>query len=551
MLTSSDLTQVCPVGSGEKHGGNTTDRLAGGTGKSVCLNDQQTPSFHGGKPQQFRSRSSQGNPFTPVGMGRQPQTLQPRDTQPSVKPPRPLRAVNSEFTRLTPKSTPLVGQSTLGTLESSETGATAEGDRLLNAYGLPNLRVGEQVHVRLNSNEFDPYLQLVDQSTGQILATNDDGTDHNSRLTFKVKSGVEYQLHITSYSGSATGQYELKTERFLPRQRQHFDFDYGHGLVDAPAAIAEVMGTKLSSNNPPPRSSLWASKVWGRNTLETASVWQQGMTGQDITVAVIDTGVQTDHQDLKGNLWRNPQEIPGNGKDDDGNGFVDDSRGWNFADNNGDVADRWDHGTHIAGIIAANRQGKMQGVAPDAQIMPIRVVGEAGGGQAEVAQGIRYAVKNGADVINLSLGADPGSIMDNRLKRALRFADKKGVAIVVAAGNERQTVGATQPGEPAGYTADESLGLVVGAVDSSYAVAPFSNPTGNRRSPFVVAPGMQIFSLSSQDPSGYKWRQGTSMAAAYVSGLVALMLSANPDLTPRQIRQIISETANDKGVKVA
>ncbi|NET10740.1 MAG: S8 family serine peptidase, partial [Symploca sp. SIO2B6] len=89
------------------------------------------------------------------------------------------------------------------------------------------------------------------------------------------------------------------------------------------------------------------------------------------------------------------------------------------------------------------------------------------------------------------------------------------------------------------------------AIDSTNTVAPFSNPTGNRRSPFVVAPGTNIFSLSSQDPSGYNWQQGTSMAAAHVSGVAALMLSANPDLTPREMIKIISNTAGHNGINEA
>lgn len=453
--------------------------------------------------------------------------------------PKSQRLATTEFVGVKTLSAPTLDRRAIGELSQSDVVSTQEGDRAWDEYTLADLKSGEQVHVRLDSDAFDPYLKVVNGKTGEVLASNDDSDGHNSRLTFKVQSGIEYRLHVTSYSGGDMGQYAVETTQFQPKSMRDFSFDYGHGLVDAAAAVAEAAGAKLFKNGP----SRWSEKVWGQESTNVATAWKQGITGKGITVAVVDTGIDTDHSELKGNLWRNTQEIPGNGKDDDGNGFVDDVKGWNFADNNADVSDSRDHGSHIAGIIGANSKGQIKGIAYDAKIMPVKVVGETGGSQEQVSQGIRYAVQNGADVINISLGADPGSLMSGKLKRAIRFAFRKGAVVVVASGNERQSLGATQPGEPAGYTAAKSLGLVVGAVDQTHSVADFSNPTGNKRSTFVSAPGTNIFSLSSQDPSGYKWRQGTSMAAAHVSGVVALMKSANAKLSPRKIARILTQTA--------
>ena len=463
---------------------------------------------------------------------------------------RPQAENISELSKFSPFSplkslsiTPLTGR-TVGELSDADRVNTAEGDRPWDEYAITGAKKGEQIHVRLDSNDFDPFLQVLNATTGAVIASNDDEVGQNARITFKARAGVEYRLRVTSYNGAATGQYEIETQRFTPRNIRNFNYDYGHGLVNAADAVARAIGTKRFRT----RSGGWSTQRWGQDLLNASTVWKKGYTGKGVTVAVIDTGIQLDHPEFKGNLWRNTAEIPGNGKDDDGNGFVDDVRGWNFADDNADLADSRDHGTHIAGIIAANKRKQMRGMAYDAKIMPIKVVGESGGSQEHVARGIRYAVKNGADVINISLGADPGSAIDSRLKRALRFAHRKGVAVVVASGNERQSLGATQPGEPAAYTAQKSLGVVVGAIDQTSSVTDFSNPTGNKRSPFVVAPGSNIFSLSSQDPSGYKWRRGTSMAAAYVSGIVALMRSANPTLSPRKIAQILTRTAKQDRV---
>lgn len=471
----------------------------------------------------------------------------PATTPSSLSPASTNGRVRTEFVGLKSLSAPQLGRRAVGELSQADTVATATGDRRWDEYAFSSLKPGRQVHVRLNSDEFDPFLQVINGKTGRVLAENDNGSDRNSRITFKVKPGIDYRLHITSHNGAAMGEYEVETEQFNPKSMRNFSFDYGHGLIDAAAAVAEAAGIKRFKKG----STRWSDKVWGQNALNVSSVWKEGITGKGVTVAVLDTGIQTDHSELKGNLWRNSGEIPGNGKDDDGNGFIDDVRGWNFADDNADLSDHRDHGSHVAGIIGANENGDVKGIAHDVKLMPIKVVGASGGSQEHVAQGIRYAVKQGANVINLSLGADPGSLMDNRLKRAIRFAYRKDVTVVVASGNERQLLGATQPGEPANYTAQQSIGIVVGAVDQTHTVADFSNPTGNQRSAFVSAPGTNIFSLSSQEQSGYKWRQGTSMATGYVSGVVALMLSANPSLTPRKITRILTKTANRKTVAIA
>ena len=237
------------------------------------------------------------------------------------------------------------------------------------------------------------------------------------------------------------------------------------------------------------------------------------------------------------NIWTNENEIAGNGIDDDGNGYIDDVMGWDFVDQDNDPTDVNSHGTHVAGTIAAeNDDMGITGVAYDAQIMPVKVLGDDGFGFGRgIADGIRYAADNGADIINLSLGSD---IPSAAIEAAIQYATNQGAVVVMAAGNE----GADRPGYPASFAT--TYGLSVGAVDRSSDIAPFSNRAGqNSRLHHVVAPGVAIESTIPGDR--YDTFSGTSMATPHVAGVVALLLSANPDLTPNQVRQIIIESTTN------
>jgi subtilisin len=172
------------------------------------------------------------------------------------------------------------------------------------------------------------------------------------------------------------------------------------------------------------------------------------------------------------------------------------------------------------------------GVAYNAKIMPIRVLGEDGGSGDWISRGIRYAADNGANVINLSLGGG----YDQLIIDAVRYASQKGAIVVMAAGN----AGKSEPGYPASIATE--VGITVGALDRNGNMADFSNRAGsNPAMRYVVAPGEDVFSTV---PGGrYESMNGTSMAAPHVAGVVALALSANPNLTPAQVRQMMIETA--------
>lgn len=420
-----------------------------------------------------------------------------------------------------------------------------------------NVKPGQLVEVTLSTRQFDAYLYLAKGVTrrGQPLIAGldtraTDGTEvlsTNSRLIFTVKPNQRYFLRATTTQPREQGRYTIRY-RVFRNPSQSFNFFYGAGLVDAAAAVGEAVGRGPITDSLP-----LGGEEWGRDLVKAPAVWAQGWTGKDVTVAVIDTGVDYTHPDLKNNIWTNLKEVPANGIDDDQNGYIDDVRGWDFVDGDNDPNDLPSdgHGTHVAGTIAAARDGAgVTGVAPDAKVMPIRVIDNFSSDavyNARLVQGIDYAVQNGAKVINLSLRK--GVRYDFELGAALQRANQAGVTVVIASGNGRQDEGMIQPFE-LGYRAMlNNLGLAVGAIDRSRRMALFSNPAGRAPGRFVVAPGVSI--LSTIPNNQYATFDGTSMATPHTVGVVALLLSANPALTPNQIYRILTQTADRQTVQAS
>lgn len=311
----------------------------------------------------------------------------------------------------------------------------------------------------------------------------------------------------------------------------NYNSSNGYGLVNAGTAVSQAAG-----ENPYPDAPKLGGNNWGADMINAPTVWQQGHTGEGIIVAVLDTGIDYNHEDLNNNIWINTKEIAGNGIDDDGNGYIDDFQGWNFENNNNNIFDNNGHGTHVSGTIAAeNNDIGVTGIAYNSQIMTVKVLDENGSGSyANIANGIRYAVDNGANVINLSLGGNSGN---NTLKSAIEYAGSQGVIVVMAAGNNGDSI----PSYPARY-ADNS-GIAVGAVDKDNQLTDFSNRSGSEEIKYVTAPGQDI--LSTIPNNQYASYSGTSMAAPHVAGVVALMLGANPNLTETQVRNIITSTTEN------
>ncbi|WP_354700975.1 S8 family peptidase [Paraconexibacter sp. AEG42_29] len=256
--------------------------------------------------------------------------------------------------------------------------------------------------------------------------------------------------------------------------------------------------------------------------------------GAGAVVAVLDTGVLESHPDLTGQLWTNSGEVAGNGKDDDRNGYVDDVHGVDLVNRDGDPADDEGHGTHIAGIIAAKADGDgAVGLANQAKIMAIKVLDARRGGTADtVAQGVLYAVGNGADVINISIN---GAGTSESLKSAIRIAGAAGVPVVASAGNDGDNLGLV-PSYPASYPDAAVVG--VGATKGDTILASFSN---FGRGVELTAPGVGILSTSST--GGYELRDGTSMAAPFVAAALAMLHSVRPELAGTELQATLEATA--------
>ena len=307
----------------------------------------------------------------------------------------------------------------------------------------------------------------------------------------------------------------------------------GYGLINAAAAVAEAVNQPTFVDVPD-----LGGNDWGADLVKAPEVWNAGYTGEGVVVAVLDTGVDRNHDDLKDNIWTNVGEIAGDGIDNDGNGYIDDVYGWDFTSDSNHTLDIEGHGTHVAGTIAGVKNDfGVTGIAYNAQIMPVQVLNDSGSGSWEgLAEGIRYAVDNGANVINMSLG---GSDAPSSVGSAIEYAASQGVIVVSAAGNDSDST--TMGHDPAAYAVD--WGLAVGAVDEDNEIASFSNRSGETKLPYVTAPGVSV--LSTTPNNSYDSYSGTSMAAPHVAGVVALMLEANPHLTDAQVRQIVTGTAQN------
>lgn len=351
-----------------------------------------------------------------------------------------------------------------------------------------------------------------------------------------------YYLWVSQTQGNTA--YELN---LVPND---YNRDAGHGLVDAAAAVATAIGRNHLSE-PFAEVPALGGTDWGLDLIGVPKVWQQGYTGSEIVVAVVDSGVDYTHPDLDDNIWLNEDEIPGNNIDDDGNGFIDDWRGWDFLDGDNDPRDLdpvGGHGNHVAGIIAGeNNSIGVTGVAPNAKIMPIRSLGIFRGEEDPITGGIRYAVDNGADVINLSLGSS-GQL--SGVTEAIRYANENGVVVVMASGNDGLSgIAGSQRLSPVNFPAGLSseVGLAVGAVKQDGAIADFTNRAGHTPQDYILAPGKDVYSSLLVDT--YDFWEGTSMATPHISGVAALILSANPNLIPSQVEDLITGTANPFPVK--
>ena len=296
-------------------------------------------------------------------------------------------------------------------------------------------------------------------------------------------------------------------------------------------------------------------------------VWAMGNTGQGVVVAVVDSGVNYHHLDLADHLWDGGAEFP--------------HHGYDIVNDDDDPMDDKGHGTHVAGIVCGDgTSGSQTGVAPDATLMCVKTTAADGfGGAVNIAGGMEWAVEHGCDLINLSQGMAGAGIADKEIfRRTCEAILDAGIVALVCAGNEGLSIlqmaypipnNVRVPAScPPPYLDPDQMAnpgalscvVAVGAVNYSDIAADFTSrgpvtwqdtefddypydPNIGLIRPDVCAPGVNIKSLDYNNVSGYTEMSGTSQATPCVSGIVAMMLSKNPELTPADICQILEETS--------
>lgn len=326
--------------------------------------------------------------------------------------------------------------------------------------------------------------------------------------------------------------------------------------------LNQIISVQLEPND----TAYLNNQLWGLNNtvgnpnadISAVAAWDQTIGDPSVIIAVIDTGVDYMHEDIttldqttgaiiSTNMWVNSSEIPGNGIDDDFNGYVDDIHGYNFKDGTGNPMDDNGHGTHVAGTIAAkgNNGLGVTGVNWTARIMALKFLGSDGKGDTEAAvNAILYATANGARIMNNSWG---GGGYSQALRDAIESANQAGVLFVAAAGNGGfDSVGDdndSAPFYPASY--DVANIISVAATDENDDLTAFSNIGAT--SVDLAAPGNNIFSSvpgNLYPLAPYTTFSGTSMATAYISGAAGLLMAQDLNRTAPALRALLMSTAD-------
>ncbi|MCP3944672.1 MAG: S8 family serine peptidase [Desulfobacteraceae bacterium] len=352
-----------------------------------------------------------------------------------------------------------------------------------------------------------------------------DGIIHEFKL---LKNVVQVQLNpdlLKIFKTSFEGQIEYMEPVhliFVPVPGEII------GEVEEPAR-----NLSLFKDLPPVSSKQWGLEDEDDVDVDILTGWAVTTGDAGVVVAVIDSGVDYEHYALANHIWVNSDEIADNNLDDDNNGFIDDTMGWDFYYSDNIPNDGTSHGTHVAGIIAANGNFTT-GVAPGVTIMPLRFIGSTGtGSTADAARAIEYAIENGADIINCSWG---GGSYSNTLKAALEQAEDAGLLVVTSAGNDGLNLNNTTA-YPASYDFDNLISV------ASITQGGSKMDSSNYGSTVVhiAAPGNGIYSTKINDTWGYL--SGTSMACPFVSGIAALIKSKTPQFSCVEIKNIMMDNA--------
>ena len=407
----------------------------------------------------------------------------------------------------------------------SELGVSEATGKISTITGIPSLDLlNNKYKVRkikrvfeLNNGDVQLY-QKLEMSKIYVVYFESDADSYNAVDDFAKDSNVEYAEPV--FTGWAAGEKESAVN-MLPNDTYfslQWYLDNKGNIKPSSGGVAKV-GEDIN-----------IVKAWD---VETGS--------NDVIIAILDSGIEDESSDLKGRLWINKDEIPNNNKDDDGNGYVDDYKGWDFAYDDNSNGDGFGHGTNIASVIGANTNNSFgfSGINTNSKMMNCKNLSDNNSGEYEWwAQSIKYAVDNGAKIINMSEGGDDYSKV---LKTGVDYAVNKGVVLVASMMNK----GDGRKYYPASFDGV----MAVGATDTDgKRCKRFSWGGGScwGKHISVVAPGNKIYGVDYENPFNFdSYWSGTSQATAIVSGLASLLLSQDKTRSGSDIKTIIKETAVD------
>jgi subtilisin family serine protease len=375
-------------------------------------------------------------------------------------------------------------------------------------------------------NDFQPAAdELAEHVPGELLIRFYPGVNSAQAADMMSEMGVTHKRKI-----AAIGVHVVKlppglsVEQAIDRFSQRPGVEYvepNYIMQIAAASQAEIVDQ------------------WGWTKIQTQEAWDTLGINQknEVLLATVDTGIDPSQSDLNARIWTNPDETAGDGNDNDGNGHVDDTWGWDFVNNDNDPSDDNMHGTAVSSVMVANQDGAgMVGVCPWCKVMAVKVLGANGSGTLDVvASGITYAAQKNAKVINLSLTGPAGS---QALEDAVNYAWDLGTVVIAAAGND----GLKTTRFPAGY----ANVISVASTNPEDEHSCFSNHEDGYIS--VAAPGEAIYVIDiNNSETGYGYYSGTSLSAPHVAGVAGLLFGKGSGFNQTEVRAIIEDSAVDLG----
>lgn len=395
--------------------------------------------------------------------------------------------------------------------------------------------------------------EIIVSFSGDIKSDNINSIDSIIQDGLKISSDKEMEIGDISKPAEPVTKIDTSLEKVLDENTVLIKTNDVETTLQALKSNENVVYAQpnyrlYTASEDALNSKLWAMENKGqiingtqgneKADLNIQAAWDITRGSEDVVVAVLDTGIDITHPALAGSIWVNADE-QSNGSDSDGNGYIDDINGWDFVNNDSSVFDKAEideHGTHMAGIIAANGQNGVYGVAPNVKIMPLKVMENDSGYTSDIIEAISYAEANGAKIVNCSFaGLDYNPALEDAIS-------KSDMLFVTAAGNFATSTD-NLVAFPACYDCKNIIS--VGASDNTGSIAALSSH-GDLVN--VYAPGTGIYSTLPDEQ--YDFKDGTSCSAAYVSGIAALLYSEYPELTAEQAKEAICTKPNGDEMQI-